>query len=141
MTVTRLTYNAARNASTGLDTDAIIHWGISIQPGKLPNFREWLRKGRPTGSYTGLKPTYKYDPAWHVWGVSDEDLVEKGMTDCFGSRDDPHWQIFVEGDEVHRALRDFRDDYVKLEKKGNANLEALDLWAHDILKELQRIFK
>ncbi|KAJ9107754.1 hypothetical protein QFC20_003699 [Naganishia adeliensis] len=139
MSVTRLTYSGARLEPDGLDTDAMIHWGISIEPGKVFKFRQWEKLKKPTGQYTAFKPTYQFAPKWED-GEEEVDIVNMALERCFGSRADPHWQIFVDGDELHRALKDFRDAYIKLERKGNVDLTLLDRWAHTILEELMRIF-
>ena len=138
MSERKLRIKASKTPADGLATDAIIHWGASIQANKLPKFRDWSRQGRPTPRYTAFPPSYIFAPRWE----EKEDkvtIVNMAMERCFGSRSDPNWAIWIQGDELQNVLAQFREEYVKIEREKGDELLLLDLWAEKILEELKRM--
>lgn len=138
MSERKLRIKASKTPPDGLATDAIIHWGASIQPNKLPKLREWARQNRPTPRYTAFPPSYLFTPKWE----EEEDkvtIVNMAMERCFGSRSDANWAIWIQGDELQNALAQFREEYVKIEREGEEEMLLLDLWAEKILEELKRM--
>lgn len=138
MSARKLRIQASKTPADGLATDAIIHWGASIQANKLLKYRDFIRQGQPTPGYTKYKPTYIFNPRWDS-GESKATVVNMAMERCFGSRSDPRWAIWIQGDELQRLLAQFREEYVKIEKDQGEGLELLDLWAEKILGELKRM--
>jgi hypothetical protein len=138
MSERKLRIKASKTPPVGLATDAIIHWGASIQANKLFKYREWHRQGQPTPGYSAFTPTYIFTSNWKE-EESKVSIINMAMERCFGSRSDSNWAIWIQGDELQNALAQYREEYVKLERQKEKGMLLLDLWAEKILEELKRM--
>jgi hypothetical protein len=99
----KLKIKAANTPPDGLATDAIIHWGASIQANKLLKFREWHRQGQPTPGYNAFKPTYVFAPRLEE-GESKSSIVNMSLERCFGTRSDANWAIWIQGFLIRKSM-------------------------------------
>lgn len=121
-------------------TDRLLHWAASHYGRRLPKKAQWERHGRQTGIYTQFTPTYSFEPK--TKNCEGDDIavaINAALELCFGSRGSTGWEIWIQGDELLKAMSLFRTEYVKLEGQQLPSVGLLDLWAADLLKEMQRM--
>jgi hypothetical protein len=94
------------------------HWASYLKVPGIPQYHEWVKADKPTGSYTGAKSTYLLEFDYNKcedYG-SEVGMVNHALEVCFGCRGSSGagWSIWIRGDHLITLFRDIKDEYQRL---------------------------
>lgn len=143
MTVLPLTVISRNIGANASPFDLLVYEGSIADSPRLLPLDKWLRNGQPCNAYkSARKPTYQLTFDW-----SNEDdegpvfVINKAMEACFGMRGLQGWELWIKGQQLDLLLKDFREEYVRLQNSSTSmdQMLLLDLWIDTLRAELSRM--